>query len=145
MRTLVVDHTPERIRPTLWKSGALALAILAIAVTVVFPRAVLELLLPDQTIYADGFSEDGFGQLRLGMTEAEVLATLGTPLRVSEYVGPRVYESNWASVPSAVVGADFLWWAYTKHGRLSDSYHVRAVKFSRDRRVVELLHRYYAD
>jgi hypothetical protein len=135
----------RRTGTTVWMSLVLAVVIFAVGITVVFPKAVLEMLLPDQTIYAAGFSEEKLGRVKAGMTEQEVLGILGRPLRVSEYVGPRVYESNWAEGPSAVVGAEFWWWSYSSHGWLSESYSVRSIKFGRDGKVAEVLRRYYSD
>jgi hypothetical protein len=135
----------DRVWPIVWRSVALAVVIFAVGVVAVFPGFVRDLVLPDQTVYAATFSEDRFGRVKPGMTEQEVLEILGRPLSISEHAGPRVYESNWAEGPSAVTGVEFRWWAYSKHGRLTDSYHVRAVKFSPDGKVLELLHRYHAD
>lgn len=145
MHAVAKGSEVDRVWPIVWKSVALAVVIFAVVVVVVFPGFVLDLVLPDQTVYADSFSEDRFGRVKPGMTAHEVLEILGRPLSVSEHAGPRVYESNWAEGQSAVTGVEFRWWAYSKHGRLTDSYHVRAVKFSPDGKVLEVLHRYYAD
>lgn len=132
-------------RPMAWKSVALAILVFSIGIALVFPKALFELLLPDQTVYNHNFSDRLFSRVKVGMTEREVLQVLGPPLEVSEYVGPRVYRSNWAEGASAVAGVEFRWWAYSKPGKLSDSYHVRAIRFAPDGRVTEVTDRYYAD
>lgn len=119
--------------------------LFTIAVMAVFPKALIERFLPDQTVYADGFSEIALGKVTPGMTEEDVLRVVGRPLLVSEFAGSHEYESSWAPGPSAVTGVEFKWWAYTKAGRLSESYKVRAVKFSRDGKVSEVLRRDYID
>lgn len=41
---------------------------------------VLDLLLPDDTLYAPRYSDDQFNAIEVGMTEAEVLSRLGPPI-----------------------------------------------------------------
>jgi outer membrane protein assembly factor BamE (lipoprotein component of BamABCDE complex) len=45
------------------------------------------ILHPDNTIYANGYSETGFRQLRVGMTSIEVVALIGAPLEKAPYTG----------------------------------------------------------
>jgi len=45
------------------------------------------ILHPDNTIYADNYSETGFRQIRAGMTSKEVEALIGAPLRKAPYTG----------------------------------------------------------
>jgi outer membrane protein assembly factor BamE (lipoprotein component of BamABCDE complex) len=130
---------------SLWRSIGVIILLLFIGVIVAFPGFVLDGLLPDQTLYSDSFSEEAFSRVKPGMRESEVLEILGKPLSVSEHVGSRVYETSWTEGPSTVVGVQFRWWAYSKRGRLSDSYNVRAIKFSPEGKVLEVLNRYYAD
>lgn len=145
MHAEVKGNEGDRTWPVVWKSIVLAAVLFAVGVIAIFPRFVVETLLPDQTVYADGFSENRFSSVKPGMTERQVLEILGRPLSVSEHAGSRIYETSWAEGPSAVTGVEFRWWAYSRRGWLSDSYQVRAVKLSPDGRVLEVLHRYYAD
>jgi hypothetical protein len=115
------------------------------AAAVLFPRTMMQMLLPDQTIYASGFSEQKFSQVRRGMSEAEVLGILGQPLEVYEYASGRKYPSPWSLKPSTRTGVEFRWWSYSKSGRLYDSYAVRAIKFDPSGRVVDIDHSYYND
>jgi outer membrane protein assembly factor BamE (lipoprotein component of BamABCDE complex) len=128
-----------------WRACLVAVVLVAVGVTALFPRSLLQLVLPDQTVYADGFSEERFRKVRPGMSEQEVLSILGRPLEVYENAGGRKYRTSWSAKPSAVNPVDFRWWSYSKAGRLYDSYHVRAVRFDRDGRVVDVDQTFYND
>lgn len=129
-----------------WKSSVLAVVLFAVGVTVVFPRGVLELILPDQTVYADGFSDEKFARVRLGMTGDEVLATIGPPLEVViEPASRQTYKASWADRPSAMTGVRRFWWDYSRAGRVSDSYNVRSVELSPDGKVVNVSRHRYED
>lgn len=73
------------------------------------------------------------------MSEDVVLSVLGKPLRVTEQVRDRLYESNWSNRPSDIVGTEVRWWIYSVPGRFSESYEVRAIKYSASGRVAEVL------
>jgi hypothetical protein len=45
------------------------------------------ILHPDNTIYADNYSELGYHQIRAGMTSKEAEALIGAPLRKTAYTG----------------------------------------------------------
>lgn len=132
--------------PIVWKSAALAVALFAVAVIVVFPAFVLELVLPDQTVYAAGFSDERLGQVRPGMKAQDVLTILGPPLAVAiEPADRQTYVRPWKDRPSDTTGARRIWWEYSKHGRLYGSYNVRAVEFTPDGKVVAVEQHYYQD
>ncbi len=84
------------------------------------------LVFREDTEYASGYSAPAFQQLRLGMTEQEVLALLGSPL------------DRWPRMESGEVG-----WQWTRSPG-SNSYRVRSVVF-RSGRVVEIFHEFYID
>jgi outer membrane protein assembly factor BamE (lipoprotein component of BamABCDE complex) len=45
------------------------------------------ILHPDNTIYADNYSETGFRQIRAGMSSNDVEAVIGAPLKKAPYPG----------------------------------------------------------
>ena len=140
-----VSASQPRVWPIVWKASALAVLIFVVAIAILMPRACVTLMLPDQTVYSEGFSESRFGQIRPGMTEREVLEVIGRPMSVTEHTRGRVYETSWSETPSAVAGVEFRWWTYSKPGRLSESYEMRAVKLSPEGRVLEVIREHYAD
>jgi hypothetical protein len=128
-------------------------------------------LLFEDTVYADGYSHAKFRTLQVGMTEAQVGATLGTPLGVtwmyqdaqpaldgdrwlgfsaSERVehatvgGSRQYFNKTAVEMRQLVGApDSIWWSYSRSPG-SHSFRIRDVEF-RDGRVVRVRSEVYVD
>lgn len=129
----------------LLKGPIIVVLILCSIVALVASRAVLGRLFVKETTYSVGFSEEKFSKIREGMLEEDVLKILDQPLRVSEYVGQRIYESNWTKEPSSVIGVEFRWWLYSLPAERSDSYEVRSVKFSPDGKVIKVLKRRYQD
>lgn len=61
----------------------------------------------DRTIYAHGFSHEAFGQVSIGMPEAEVVSRLGQPLTVDEGVRPEMWFYDEAVVESDSVSKVF--------------------------------------
>jgi hypothetical protein len=129
----------------LLKGPIIVVLILCSIVAFVASSAVLGRLFVKETTYSVGFSEEKFSKIREGMLEEDVLKILDQPLRVSEYIGQRIYESNWTNEPSRVIGVEFRWWLYSLPAERSDSYEVRSVKFSPDGKVIKVLKRRYQD
>jgi hypothetical protein len=174
----VVPGAPRR---TLLIGAGLLLATLCVAA---FPTSrqiyllaaldgVLSLLSPllEDTGYAPGYSHAKFRTLRVGMTEAQVRATVGTPLDITwtyEHAQPaldgdrrlwfsatervrsampregRQYQNKTAAEMRQLVGApDSIWWSYSMSPG-SHSYRIREVEF-RDGRVVRVRSELYID
>jgi len=73
-------------------SQATVAAILVCAsVWLLLSFGMLMKLLPDLTVYSDGFSNEKWARIRIGMKETEVLETLGIPLEITETGGGRIY------------------------------------------------------
>jgi hypothetical protein len=134
-----------RFGRAIYRSFLVVVCCVAVLFAILFHKAIMEKMLPDQTRYAEGYSEEGFKRITIGMTEHDVLSAVGKPLRVREQVQDRLYESNWSGRPSDVVGTEVRWWTYSAPGRFSESYEVRSVKFSPSGRVIEVLSSKYND
>lgn len=95
-------------------------------------RAALgELLLPlvaeHDTEYAQGYSEEVFRSLDIGLGRAMVEQLLGPPLLAKEFSSGRVY------------------WYYSHHGTRSGNYLVRILVFDREERLVARRSYFYLD
>ena len=79
------------------------------------------------TRYGAGYSENAFAQIRVGMTQEELLDLLGQPLeRVT-------YPSSWSQMD----------WKYSQAASRSGHFHLRTVRFTPDGKVshvFKLLH-----
>jgi hypothetical protein len=132
--------------PIVWKSALVAVALFAVGVTVMFPKAVLQMVLPDQTVYASGFSEKRFAQVQAGMDEQRVLAILGAPLEVViEPESRQTYRKSWRDRPTDRSSVRRMWWDYSRPGRLYDSFNVRSVELSPSGKVVAVERHFYQD
>src|SRR5262245_42747732 len=86
-----------------WKSCVIAVILFVVGVALIFPGFWPELILPDQTVYANGYSEGKFGQVKPGMEAQDVLAVLGTPLHVVvERANHQVNQVAWKDRPSTM-------------------------------------------
>lgn len=78
------------------------------------------------TLWADGFSEARFAEVRIGMSSQEVRALLGTPLK------------EWC-------GSEGCAWLYSWQDTPTADYDERSVSFDSLWRVTGLRHRFYID
>ena len=85
---------------------------------------LLGLVLPDDTVYAEQYSDAGFRQVAIGVSEAEVRRILGPPLEIGAHDGASLFR-------------------YTRTANDSN-YYVRVIVF-RDGRVSEKRHQFYVD
>ena len=120
-------------------------SVLLVLIIVLYSLAGFKKVFLEKTAYSTSFSEDKFDTIKEGMTEKEVFSILGQPLEVSEKVGQRTYKSNWTEKPSNVTGVEYKWWEYSKPAGHSDTYEVRAIKFSPDGKTIKILNRHYED
>lgn len=81
------------------------------------------------TRYATGYSDRAFAEIRPGMTRAEVLGRLGQPLERVGYPSSR---------------PEFEW-RYSQAATRSGHFHLRAVQFGPDGKVVTVLRRFHRD
>jgi hypothetical protein len=88
---------------------------------------VLPLLDPGDTEYADGFSQEAFDDIVIGSTEEDVLSRLGKPLQKRNF-------------PDGTTV-----WHYTRHGKRSKSFFIRALEFDENGCVRRRWRRYYVD
>lgn len=88
----------------------------------------------DTTEYASGYSDKGFRKLRKGMTEKEVRALLGEPIRVWEYRPPK--ELREKRLPA-------IGWTYSRTPN-DDSYRIRVVHFQ-EGEVSRIFSEFYVD
>lgn len=82
-----------------------------------------------RTRYADGFSEETFSRVRVGMSRDEVHKLLGEPLQR--------------------ISPDWKWpeasWRYADQVTFTDHFHQRDISFSRDGKVTEITKGVYID
>lgn len=74
------------IRPRIRLSVRTVMLMVVLSGTMIFLLRGC-ILHPDNTIYADNYSEIGFRQIRAGMTSNEVNVLIGAPLRKAPYTG----------------------------------------------------------
>lgn len=142
----LVEPKPGSIWPIIWKSALIAAVLFIIGVTVMFPVAVLQMILPDQTVYSSGFSEERFAQLRSGMEAQQVLSILGPPLEiVVEPDDRQTYRKTWSDRVPEQRGLRRVWWNYSRPGHLHDSFNVRSVEVSSGGRVVAIERYFHQD
>ena len=142
----VAQRKQGNVWPIMWKSTLIAVVLFVLGVTVIFRTAVLQLILPDQTVYASGFSGQLFAQVRPGMGEQQVLSILGPPLDVTvEPESHQTYRRAWNDRPADRSGVRRLWWDYSRAGRFYDSYNVRSVELNAAGKVVAVDHHFYQD
>jgi outer membrane protein assembly factor BamE (lipoprotein component of BamABCDE complex) len=79
------------------------------------------------TEYAAGYVETRFRSIPVGASEADVVRELGQPLSTKTFPD-----------------GDTCWY-YSQHGKKSENYYVRAVRFDSGKRVTELLTGFYLD
>lgn len=91
-------------------------------------------VLADGTRWAPGFSECRFGQLKEGMTFAEVRDLLGEPLMVGNY---RNEPKSWWDY---AIGRDDRWMSNSSY-----STHQRTVVFNQTGHVIEFYRDFYFD
>lgn len=138
--------------------AALCLAVL-LALLVV-PKFALELILPDQTKYADGFTNDKWARIRIGDSENQVLGSLGHPLEITEYgkegiYRTRLFQGNFQyrecysnNLPPSKYHPErvqYMWYSFSRPGKWVDSYYVRSLKMDQAGRVIEKQSKYYHD
>jgi len=78
------------LRSLFWFSAAFAVAILVLSMWWRSMDGIsgnLFAALSDDTVWADGYSDDAFRSVRIGMTRAEVYGLLGPPLEVRQTLG----------------------------------------------------------
>jgi len=121
--TIIAINKPPFRRRRKFQFGlrSLFLGVFAVAVVCFVLRdvpmaqpidGILGLLLGNETIYGPSYSEFGWIRVRLGMSEAEVKALLGEPLKtVDNGRGKEVV------------------WMYTLYGP-SETYHIREISFT---------------
>ncbi len=92
-------------------------------------RLANAMVFPDDTVYAKGYSESSFQEIRSGDKVSTVLVTLGTPFsQTTTLEDGKVY------------------WSYTRPGLNSDSYWIRIVIIDREAGcVVGKVSEFYAD
>jgi len=112
-----------------------ASVVVLMTMAIVFQRASLDgwqgVFLPalserSETVYAQGYSYFGFRRIRVGMTEEEVQALIGKPLKVA----------------TTAIGG--VVWVYSDIP-VSRSYRMREVFFGPDRRVTEVVAEFVFD
>ena len=94
----------------------------------------LEIARADDTVWATGYSGEGFRAIRKGMSRNDVYRRLGPPLDLSRY------PSSGIQSPSAA-GETVECWTATEH---NSSYWVREIVFKGDT-VVRKLSEFYVD
>ena len=97
--------------------------VAAVALLCAVARPIVRHL--DGTVYAPGFDEARFGQIRVGMADTEVEALMGPPLETWDWWGDVI-------------------WAYTVQADPMANYHRRLVVLRRGR-VRSVEHEYYVD
>ena len=144
MRTIVQsDGRTGWTRRRIVVGFLLLVAFLLVVAVSVFGHFLLELVLPDQTVFAEGFSEEQFARVEVGMSEDEVVELLGPPLVVVTKANGETREYSWPPPDSPGFSRQF--WNYSKSGRFFDSYKVRSVRFDKARRVDEVESTYHGD
>jgi hypothetical protein len=74
------------------------------------------------------------------------LSILGPPLQVVvEPENRQTYRKPWSERPTDRSGVMRLWWDYSQHGRLYDSFNVRSVELSPAGKVVAVERHFYQD
>ena len=101
-----------------------------------FGGAIFSLLLPDDTLWADGYSDDSFLAVRIGMERSEVYALLGKPLEVRP--SPTMFEFD---ARRHNLGEVLECWTQTPN---NSHFHVRQVVFKGDT-VVHKSSGFYVD
>ena len=144
MNTMEVKKATLKLSPLL-KGILITASVLLVLIMTMYSLAGFKSIFWEKTSYSTGFSEEKFATIKEGMSERNVFDILGKPLKVSEKVGARVYESNWTEEQSSVIGVEHRWWEYSKPAGRSDTYEVRAIKFSPEGKVIKILSRHYED
>jgi hypothetical protein len=134
--------------------------VVAILYAVRYPARSMELLLPDQTNYARGYTEDKWSQIKIDLSADEVINILGHPLRITEngkdgkykityYDGDRKYKECYSHIhPPQEYDPEKIthtWMSYSLPGKWLESYKVRSVKINQERKVAEIKNTYYQD
>jgi outer membrane protein assembly factor BamE (lipoprotein component of BamABCDE complex) len=139
--------------------SSVAIAILLIAAILSFLWTYRAFMFPDQTLYAVGFSNDKWGQLKIGMTEKDVISILGKPLEISEkgtegiyrvvsFQGDLQFQECYYNLPPSLYDPnkiDIRTLNYSRPGKWIDSYNKRLVKIDQSGRVVEIQSERYWD
>lgn len=145
MLNTMEEKKATSVSSPLFKGILVTASVLLLLIVLLYSLAGIKKGFLDKTTYSTGFSEEKFASIKEGMTEKEVFAILGQPLKVSEKVGQRIYDSNWTEEPSSLTGIEYKWWEYSKPAGHTDTYEVRAIKFSPDGKTTQILSRHYED
>ena len=116
------------------------------------PASVEEVVLPFlagyDTVYASGYSEQGFDAVKVGMSRAEVLAILGLPIRIEATSEGFVVE-KWQDAAAApdhpVEGIDGWIYEYAGPSPRNDSHYIRRIVLHGDMTVRSKLESSYLD
>jgi hypothetical protein len=116
-----------------WRLSA-AIAVVALALSMGrFHLLRLGAMFGYGTVYASGYTEEGFRSVTTGMSSEEVLATIGTPLR----------KVPWTGYTWPVPGSDENWW-YSEQPPQDGNYYRRWLLF-KNGRVLANLSYFYVD
>jgi hypothetical protein len=112
------------------------------------PKSVARLMAGYDTVYAPGYSEQGFDAVDVGMSREEVLAIVGPPISVSA-VSESFVVQEWQDAAAApdrpVEGIDGWIYEYAAPGPRNDSHYIRRIVLQGDMTVRSKLESFYFD
>ena len=116
------------------------------------PWNLVDVLFPEDTIYAPRFRESRFREIELGMTQDQVLELIGPPLWIRYFADGRMIRkeeighqgATWIPDPPSIESSEAAYF-YSKAGHRYDSYYTRVVIFGRNGSVSEIGSNFYSD